>query len=103
MEPLEQLLRILNKVAAHRGNRDEFDIHVTCRPARNPPGLPEPVHFVITVVETEDGHEIVCGGGSSLIEAGNDVLDVLLEDLKFYQYKIPPDVRKELSSRKGKE
>ena len=102
MDPFEQLLRLLNKVAVNHGNQNEFDTHVTCRPARNPPGPPEPVHFVITITETTDGHEIVCGGGLSLIEAGNDVLDVLLEDLKYWQYQIPADVKKVLSSRKGK-
>jgi len=102
MDPFEQLLRILNRIGYYNDNPNEFDTHVICKPAISPPGPPEPVHFVITVVEVVDGHEITCGGGYSLVEAANDVLDVLLEDLKYWQYNIPEDVRKELSLRNGK-
>ena len=95
MSKFEKLLNVLRMVGYQFGHPDEFEVAVASEyPGRG---------FTITVTETVGGHQITCGGGSSLEEASQDVLALLEECLIDFQYTVPDVARKWLPkpSKKG--
>jgi len=101
MESFELLLNLLHEVAIKCGNPSEFEAHVTCMGLRNDKAL-GPINYLITILETVDSHEICSGGGSSLADASEAILDGLDSNLKYWQYTIPKATLKRLHSSKKK-
>ena len=93
MEAFELLMTLLDEVANSPG---EFEARVTYGPLVRMGRPPGPRRFVITVLKGSDGYEMACGGGSSLTEAAQDILDILEERLEEYQYDIPESMRNQL-------